>query len=427
MTENREKKSVRPRLKAALTVALVFVFSATTLASDALPKLPVEHTLGSNLVIRYDDWDLILSSSVLETGLSDRRPASRGDKRNVSTKIRHTNMSVTSFEGNRVTFNLFNKGHEDSLLAIRRDLEAVPDFVPLERFSKNEQLAYWLNLHNVAVVYEIAKAYPIKRIKSLMRGRKSVWNKKTMTVAGVPVSLRDIEDHVVANWNDPLVLYGLFMGTIGGPNIRAEAYTGNNVIDALNDNATDFVNSLRGFRLWSGYGRVSDHYELGEHYFPDFDTDMKRHLLKFANNRTERVLAKTDTFRIKNYDWGIADLKSGSVYNGSSFNTSAAALWAFIQVPDPGGSGGMATVPGVATLGDETALTRAGTQSIDPQTRALLRAMKKRDERRYREGTVTVEEFVSERGGRVTTKDALKDSRDDKPVEPDNGGVIVAD
>ncbi len=424
------KHRIRTGMRLATFLALLLsapVGFSQTLAQDAVSRLPTEYSRGSSYVIRYDDWDLILSSSVLETGLSDREPASRRDKRNVATRIRHTNMSSTSFEANRVMFNLFDAAHEDSLLAIRRDLESTSDFVPLEEFSKNEQLAYWLNLHNVAVVYEIAKAYPIKKIKSLVKGRKSVWDKKTMSIGGVPTSIRDIEDHVVANWNDPLVLYGLFMGTIGGPNIRSEAYTGDNVVDALRENAVDFVNSLRGFRLWSGYGRVSDHYELGRHYFPDFDEDMKRHLMKFANGSALRALAKADTFRIKNYDWGIADLRNGSVYAGPSFNTSAAALWAFVQAPHPNGSGALITVPGLVTLGDHTSVTRAGAQSLDPQTYALLRAMKKRDERRIREGEVTVEEFVSEDGGRVTTKDVQKKRGTEEDDAPDDGGVIIAD
>lgn len=400
-----------------LVVSIFICFVSIANAADSVKsQLPTEYTLGSKYTIRYNDLDLILSSTVLEVGLSDRRAASRSDKRNVTTRIRHSNMSATSFEGNRVTFDVFDDEREESLLEVRKDLEAVPDFVPFEKFSKNEQLAYWLNLHNVAVMYEVASAYPIKKIKSLAKGRKSVWGKKTMTVAGVPTSIQDIEDHVVQNWNDPLVLYGFFMGTVGGPNIRSEAYTAENVVEALKENATDFVNSLRGFRLWSGYGRVSDHYELGAKYFPDFHEDMKSHLLKFAKSNTARQLAKTDRFRANSYDWGIADVKDGAVYHGSSFNTNPGALWAFIEVPDPAGSGGMASVPGVATLGNDANLMGARFQSINPQAMALFRGIKKRNQRRMRRTEVTVEEYVGGEGSRVTRTDS------DREADRDGGG-----
>lgn len=402
---------------------MIIVLSANSAADETSAALPTDYTPGSDYTVRYDDWDVILSTMVLEVGLSDRRPASRKDKRSATTRIRHANMSVTSLEGNRLNFDQFNDERENSLLAIRKDLEAVPTFVALEDFSKNEQLAYWLNLHNVAVVYEVAKAYPIKKVKSLVRGRNSVWDNKSMTVAGVPVSIRDIEDHVVQNWNDPLVLYGFFMGTVGGPNIRAEAYTGDNVIGALKENAVDFVNSLRGFRRWSGYGRVSDHYELGVHYFPDFDEDVKSHLLKFANNTTARKLAETDTFRIKNYDWGIADLKDGSVYSGSSFNTNPGALWAFIQSPDP--SGNMVNVPGVVTLGNEAALNGPRFQGVNPQAMALFRGIKKRNQRRMRRGEVTVEEFVGGTGSRVGRKGEDEETQPERPPSDEERNVLI--
>lgn len=396
------------RKNAAMAIWILISFFSVGSAADVTKTgLPTEYSLGSAYTVRYDDLDLILSSTVLEVGLSDRRAASRSDKRNGTTRIRHSNMSATSFEGNRITFDVYDDEREESLLSVRRDLETIPDFFPFEKFSKNEQLAYWLNLHNVAVMYEVASAYPIKKIKSLVQGRKSVWDKKTMTVAGVPTSIQDIEDHVVENWNDPLVLYGFFMGTVGGPNIRSEAYTADNVVEMLKENATEFVNSLRGFRLWSGYGRVSDHYELGSKYFPEFDSDIKSHLLKYANNNTVRQLVKADRFRANNYDWGIADVKDGAVYHGSSFNTNPGALWAFIQVPDPGGSGGMSSVPGVATLGNDPNLNGPRFQNINPQAMALFRGIKKRNERRMRRGEVTVEEYVAddeEGGSRVVRK-----------------------
>ncbi|WP_262693990.1 DUF547 domain-containing protein [Kordiimonas aquimaris] len=386
-----------------LTVAL------STTAATALSDLPTGSTKGSDYTINYDDWNLILSGAVLDTGPSDRRAASRNGARGTSSRIKHGNLSPTAFEGNRVLFYEFDEGHVESLLAIRRDLEAVSDFIPLEDFSRNEQLAYWFNLHNVAVMYEIAKAYPTKKVKSLMVGKRSVWDNKTMSIGGVATSISDIENHVVENWNTPLVLYGFFMGAVGGPNIRTEAFTSSNIVKGLQENAIDFVNSLRGFRLWSGRGRVSDHYKLGERYFPDFDADIKDHLVAFARPDTRRDLEKAKSFQIKNYDWGIADLKNGDTYNGSSFNTNPGALAFFIEQPNPQvaspiGPPPSASVVTLNNLGSDPAFASAGISSISPQVKALLRAMKIRNERRQRDGVVTVEEFIDAEGSRVSRK-----------------------
>ncbi len=373
--------------------------------------------------IQYDDLDLLLSGSVLDVGLSDRRTASRRGAKTGTSRMKHGNTSATGFEGNRVAFSDFKKDHVDYLLAIRKDLEAVPDFMPLKNFSANEQLAYWLNLHNVAVMLEVAKAYPIKKIKPLVLGKKSVWDKKTMSVGGKEMSIQDIEAYVIRRWNDPLVLYGFFMGAVGGPSIQVKAFTGDNVAETLQNSALEFVNSLRGFRMWSGKGRVSDHYKLGERYFPDFEQDIKRHLLAYARPDTRRDLERAKSFQIKNYDWGIADLKNGDTYAGGSLSTSSGALGFFITGTPTATSGSEATgifaPPTRGSAPDSIfatgALNKAGMAGISPQTKALLRAIRIRDERRRLEGTVTVEEFVDSDGGRI----ARKDKFDEVAVTPE--------
>ncbi len=414
--------------KILVTVITVAGFFASSFASAS--DLPTGNDPNSNYVIRYDDLNLILSASVMDVGPSDRRPAGRTGNRNTMTKISHGNKSVSAFEGNRVLFHEFAENHVENLLAIRKDLETVPDFIPLEQFDEYEQLAYWFNLHNVAVMHEVAKAYPVKKLKNLVSGRNSVWDKKTMSIDGVPTSIQDIENHVVENWNNPLVLYGFFMGSIGGPNIRTTAYTGDNLVEALQENAVRFVNSLRGFRLWSGAGRVSDHYKIGLRYFPNFEEDIKKHLLGYAGPSAKNDILKAKSFKLKNYDWGIADLKNGSVYAGGSFNTNPGALAWFLEAPDPQAGGPFGPPPGTMAgittgLGKDATFMAPGSTSISPQTKALLRAMKLRNQRRIQEGEVTVEEFVGDEGSRITTRDAFDGPADDTSEPADGGGIIA--
>ena len=406
---------------------IVIGVSVVTSAQDR--GLPVKHNPESEYEIRYDDLNLILSSSVLDTGPSDRRPASRALNKGTQSRIKHGNTSATGFEGNRIIFDAYTSDHVESLLAIRKDLEAVNDFTPLEEFNEWEQLAYWYNLHNVAVMYEVAKAYPIKKLKSLMSGKKNVWDSKTMSIGGRPTSIRDIEEHVIERWDNPLVLYGFFMGTIGGPDIRPEAYTGENVVEALQHNAVRFINSLRGFRLWSREGRVSEHYELGRRFFPDFQNDVTQHLATFARQDTRADLAKAKRIKVKNYDWGIADLKNGSTYAGGSFNTNPRALAFFIETPPAGAASPLGGTPSatvdIDTLGSSALVVNSSSSSLAPQTKALLRAMKIRNQRRARHGEVTVEEFVADDGGRVRTR--LKKAPEEKPEEDNEGSPVVAE
>lgn len=413
------------------SVVLVFFMGASAVVAG--DDTPAKNGQSDEYVISYSDLDLFLSGSVIDVGPSDRKPASRKGAKTTSSKIKHGNTSPTAFEGNRVTFHKFTQEHVDYLLALRKDLEAVPDFMPLKNFSSNEQLAYWLNLHNVAVMVEVAEAYPIKKVKNLVSGRNSVWQHKTMSVNGREMSIQDIEDHVIKKWNDPLVLYGFFMGSIGGPNIRPEAYTGDNVAGALQENAFRFVNSLRGFRLWSGSGRVSDHYKLGERYFPDFEKDIVEHMLAYARTDTRRDLERAKSIKINNYDWGIADPKDGDTYSGGSFNTNPGALGFFINLQDAANpAGGLTPPPTVGTpldsIHNSPAFNRGSGGKISPQTKALLRAIKMRNERRNREGVVSVEEFIGSEGSRIRIKEPeVPDEEEGAREDTNEGGVLITD
>ena len=87
---------------------------------------------------------------------------------------------------------------------------------------------------------EVVKEYPRQNLKRLFRGKNSMFEKKLLTVAGVPLSLNDIQFTILKQNYDsnPLVIYGLYQGIIGGPNIRKTAYTGANVWRALENNAS---------------------------------------------------------------------------------------------------------------------------------------------------------------------------------------------
>ncbi|MCJ9429419.1 DUF547 domain-containing protein [Kordiimonas marina] len=365
---------------------------------------------GSPVKINYADWDTILHAIVMETGKSGRE-AALPPRHSVGTRVQYGNQSSRRLEGNRVNFGEFNKPVIRMIHAIRLDLEKVPSGAPLRLWSRNEQLAYWLNLYNITVVDEIAHRYPIRSLKKLYYGTSrtpSLWDQKILKVAGVPLSLHDIEHKIlIPKFRNPLVMFGLFHGFVGSSNIRAKAYTADNVYDLLKENAQEFIQSNRGMEIRGDTLKVAVLFKAYPDLFPDFNKDMKQLLAYYcAPENRGRVLA-AHSVRASTRDFYIADVYGGVKYASDASVGNVAALMSAFVAPKSG-----STQPMVAgDIGTDLA-TQNGTFGYSMQgSRLPIQAreylLKIRKKNKERKGTVDIQEVGS--GDRVQKTDEGSD------------------
>lgn len=268
----------------------------------------------SQTSLDYAVWDDALRYMVFRMGRSSREAAPSVEVGLTGRRVwGHT--SRYRLEGNRVIFSFLEKEIIDSLTAYRQDLEAIADQVEIATLPRNEQLAFWINLHNAAVIEQLGQQYPVRSPSLPKFGPDKVPldDAKIITVGGVALSPKDIRTRIVyPNWNDPKVMYGFFRGEIGGPSIAGEAYTGANVSRLLADNAREFVNSLRGVEKIGSTMHVSKIYEEARpFYFANWETDLRAHLDKYAREDVAGVLAGTQRSEASLYEVDIADLAGG--------------------------------------------------------------------------------------------------------------------
>ncbi len=316
---------MRSTIKAAgLAAILSVVAPGIAHAQDTAParEAPVDQRFlqfvprepTSTTKLDYGFWDDALSFFVLRMGRSTRQGASRPDP-TIGTRQVYGHDSRYRLEGNRVLFSLVDDEAFTPLAEYRADLERIASEIDIARLPRNEQLAFWLNLHNVAMVEQIAAHYPVPSPEKITLGDAETPLDTTpfITVRGVPMSLRDIRTKIVyPNWSDPKVFYGFFRGDIGGPSIRRDAFTGQNVAQELNDSADEFVNSLRGVEAFGGALRVSALYEeIAPFYFPDWNRDLRAHLAVYADDEVSGLLGKYDTIKSNLYNSDLADLAKG--------------------------------------------------------------------------------------------------------------------
>ena len=219
------KTSVRSKLLIIMFLAITQTVSANSTVPEPFQGFDAD----SKYVITYNDLTALLKTVVVDVGRSSRTVA-QPTRAKTGTMMKSKVKRTTADEANRFYFETFedNEKGRELLRTIRDSLEQLPAEVSLEYFSRDEQLAYWLNLYNVTLLNEVVDIFPKRNLKKYLVGKKSILSKPLLTVADVPLSLNDIQFTILkTNYdNNPLVMYGLYQGIIGGPNIRKSAYTG---------------------------------------------------------------------------------------------------------------------------------------------------------------------------------------------------------
>lgn len=199
----------------------------------------------------YSVWDDMLQNIVVDFGPSSRIRAT-SPHNTTGTRVVRGHVSPYRLEGSRIAFGFLNDNYRTALAQYSEDLVDIANRIDITRLSKDEQLAFWLNLHNVLLIEKISQEYPEdvpSTLKFEIGGKTAVLDDaKFIKIRGVDLSLRNIrEDIVFSNWTDPKVLYGFFRGDIGSPRMPRLAFTSDNLEYRLNGNANEFINSLRGF------------------------------------------------------------------------------------------------------------------------------------------------------------------------------------
>lgn len=373
----------------------------------------------SKFKINYADVDALYRYAVIDTGRSSREYAAPINAA-TGSKIKTSVKASTVNEGNRFYFELFksDENNREAVATILRGLQQIPGRVPLENFTRDEQLAYWLNLYNIAMLKEVIEVYPKRSLKRLLVGRNSVLDEKSLEVAGVRLSLNDIREILKQNYEaNPLLIYGMYQGIIGGPNIRRRAYTGDLVWEQLANNAAEFVNSNRGtMSRGERTFRVSSLYERNEDFFPDFEADLTRHLLTYVEGREKRDLEEASAIKANIDDWTVTDVYGTLAQAGGSFATNTAALLDSVQSSFPAQEGQSGPTPGNLSSPSSGLQTFAEVPvgRFNPEVLAYLNAIKDRQEAANiaKGGTVTVEELGEVKDEEDKAKDADEENPD---------------
>lgn len=167
---------------------------------------------------------------------------------------------------------------------------------PRETWSQAEKLAYWINVYNAFTMKLIVDNYPTASILRFDGGK--TWDVKRITLGGKKYSLNQIENEIIRpQFKEPRIHFALNCAAKSCPPLYNRAYTAENLEDALESRAKQFINHTGYNSFSAGKAVVS---KIFDWYGADFG-DLKKYLNRYADT----PIKASAMVSFKEYDWDL--------------------------------------------------------------------------------------------------------------------------
>ncbi len=216
---------------------------------------------------------------------------------------------------NRVAYSRVNTADKAALAAYVERLQALP----ISRYARAEQRAYWINLYNAKTMQLVLGRYPIASIRDIrLNGTFAArifggpWAAHTLEVEGEQLSLDDVEHRILRPiWHDARTHYAVNCASLGCPNLATHAYTPATMEAMLEEGARAYVNHPRGATVEDGKLVVSSIYKWFIDDFGGNDAGILAHLRQYASADKRAQLAPFKSLgdNSDRYDWALNDAR----------------------------------------------------------------------------------------------------------------------
>ncbi len=126
--------------------------------------------------------------------------------------------------------NVDYAGFKKDSVRFNQYLDLLAKNPPTGSWSREEQLAYWINVYNAFTISLVAKHFPVKSIKDIRPGISfinSVWDIRFIKIGKETYDLNNIEHSILRKkFDEPRIHFAINCASYSCPRLRSEAYTG---------------------------------------------------------------------------------------------------------------------------------------------------------------------------------------------------------
>jgi hypothetical protein len=168
---------------------------------------------------------------------------------------------------------------------------------PDESWTRNEQMAYWINAYNAFTIQLITQNMPLKSIKDI----SEPWDNKFIIIEGKNYSLNDIENRILRrDFKDPRIHFAVNCASISCPKLWNKAYTASNLDSSLEKRTREFINDPK-FNIIKNDEIVIS--QIFDWYSEDFKSNGS--VISYLNRYSKVVISPESTVDYGSYNWSL--------------------------------------------------------------------------------------------------------------------------
>ena len=239
--------------------------------------------------------NLVLILSVGITAKSQEQPCG-GPDHGPWTKLLQTHVDNQGW----VSYNGFVK--DSTKLNVY--LESLSDCAPTNKLSKEEKLAYWINVYNAFTVKLIVDHYPVESIKDIKRGIpfiNSVWEMDFFQIDGNDFDLSKVEHDILRKeFDEPRIHFAIVCASKSCPRLLNEAFDPDKIEQQLELQAKNFINDSSKNELGSDQVSISSIFKWFKGDFTGSGS-----LMVFIQKYSDSEVSATARIKYLEYDWSL--------------------------------------------------------------------------------------------------------------------------
>lgn len=197
------------------------------------------------------------------------------------------------------------EGFQNDSIRLDAYLNLLSSSHPNDRhWSRDEQLAYWINAYNAYTIKIVSDHYPVKGIKEIKKGIpfvNTVWDIKFIKIENQLYDLNNIEHGIIRKqFDEPRIHFAVNCASVSCPALHNRAYQADQLTSQLEQAARRFINDPLRNQTDQTPARLS---KIFTWFRGDFTRQMP--LIEYINQYADHHLTKDAEIEFLDYDWNL--------------------------------------------------------------------------------------------------------------------------